>query len=878
MAKEPVTQLDLNAAFKALDDIPIPAAKKGIAANRPNISEAMKRVSKTDLLIEDYYNVRDKGALEEASGEREAEIAKAKLARIEKIVDLDADSEEDLLPSYEGKIIIQCPQCMTLFYKNPEDIEIDEESDDNIVNVNEVCQHCGNTSGYMVIGKVAGIDDEEADAFDTEDLAPAEDENELDLDFDETEEESEEAEAVEPTEEEAAADEEAASEEKEEMEAVAVEEVKKSENGQLLVENIADKLNREMLVDAIENSDEAHPVFLGYNEDDLGYVYSIDDEPYSNTNYYAYKEDVDAYVFYPQYVGQYGAENTDEGEEYDSLDELIDHISQLELENCVFLRENLKEETEAVAVEDNAEKDVNADNQEKTDSDNVENQDENKEDVLTEGEASIDDFKKLMNSSEFKKPISDAEVRGYLESCDKEELTEGVLDTLKGMGANVGRSIKKAGQKIGDAAGKVIKKLASSPNEKAQLVAAYYTETDPDLVVNDYKFYVVPYLASKGYRSRSYANVANVNGDICLHTFDLTNYSNAEKSAENMSKSTDKGICEVDVFLDKAGLDATAFVYKNNTKDDKGKWVPVTKHPFTFAAFVDGRNIVNPTLADKYKEAVEKGKIASRLQAANDTSDNAVAEEEAPVVEEPGQANPPVEEPVVAEPETVVAQEVPAEEEETQIAAQNIATERPARANAFSRLDYDKTKYNVVIRGKNGLVAKAYDSDKEAIAYAEGASVSRVAWLLSPDGKRTKYKGGVVVANENYIDKLEEIDEVLFEKYLTESLTNVYENVKEFKINECLLKDNQLIVEGVIKTVSKKDLKTSYIFESAYLNKDTGHMYLVGMNERINKNRIRVHGKLDEGMKFTPAKVVYTYCINDNLVEGFTGKNKSTQK
>ena len=58
-----------------------------------------------------------------AQEEREAEVAKAKLARIEKIVDLDADSEEDLLPSYVGKVIIQCPQCMTLFYKNQEDIE-----------------------------------------------------------------------------------------------------------------------------------------------------------------------------------------------------------------------------------------------------------------------------------------------------------------------------------------------------------------------------------------------------------------------------------------------------------------------------------------------------------------------------------------------------------------------------------------------------------------------------------------------------------------------------------------------------------------------------------------------------------------------------------
>ena len=36
---------------------------------------------------------------------------------------IEAETEEDLLPSYVGKFIIQCPQCMTLFYKNEEDIE-----------------------------------------------------------------------------------------------------------------------------------------------------------------------------------------------------------------------------------------------------------------------------------------------------------------------------------------------------------------------------------------------------------------------------------------------------------------------------------------------------------------------------------------------------------------------------------------------------------------------------------------------------------------------------------------------------------------------------------------------------------------------------------
>jgi len=156
--KNKVEKFDLTAAFKALNEIEVPVAKKGIAANRINLQERFKAKAGTDLLLEDYYDVNDSEALEGAQADREAEIAKEKLSRIEKIVDLDASSPEELQPSYVGKVIVQCPQCMTLFYKNVEDIEHSEE-DPDIVNVSEVCQHCGNNSGYTLIGKVDAVDE-----------------------------------------------------------------------------------------------------------------------------------------------------------------------------------------------------------------------------------------------------------------------------------------------------------------------------------------------------------------------------------------------------------------------------------------------------------------------------------------------------------------------------------------------------------------------------------------------------------------------------------------------------------------------------------------------------------------------------------------------
>lgn len=181
--KESITKFDLEAAFKALDELETPAAKKGIKANKPALTEIFSRKSKFDALFEEYYDIGSTEELTDAKDTREAEIAKAKLARIEKIVDLDAESPDDLLTSYVGKYIIQCPQCMTLFYKNPEDVE-ESEDDAETVNVNEVCQHCGNESGYTLIGKVGAADDEQSEESPEE---PASDEGELDLDLDDDE-------------------------------------------------------------------------------------------------------------------------------------------------------------------------------------------------------------------------------------------------------------------------------------------------------------------------------------------------------------------------------------------------------------------------------------------------------------------------------------------------------------------------------------------------------------------------------------------------------------------------------------------------------------------------------------------------------------------
>ena len=77
---------------------------------------------------------------------------------IEEVVDLDADSIEEVKDSYVGDIVIQCPNCTHMYYKTEDEIKLEpksEESDSLICNVGEECYYCGSESGYDVIGRVA---------------------------------------------------------------------------------------------------------------------------------------------------------------------------------------------------------------------------------------------------------------------------------------------------------------------------------------------------------------------------------------------------------------------------------------------------------------------------------------------------------------------------------------------------------------------------------------------------------------------------------------------------------------------------------------------------------------------------------------------------
>ena len=432
--KESITKFDLEAAFKALDEIDMPIADKGIKANKPALTEIFSRKSKFDSLFEEYYDIGNNEELTDAKEAREAEVAKAKLARIEKIVDLDAESPEDLLTSYVGKFIIQCPQCMTLFYKNPEDIE-ESEDDPNTVNVNEVCQHCGNEAGYTLVGKVgeatAETPVEETETEVTDDVnmedGTSEDEleenagdDELNFDLEDLEIDEEELEAEEP--------------EKTEESFVPHE-------GTPLSEEFQDDADLDAKLEAHDDYIKYLRLMIAQEEAALEKEKNEQIKKAIQRRLDAFKDDLESAL--PDAVKNNEAieESESEAPADDDTEETSDNTQKeaySEDSSLEVLTEELKEEAEL--------------------------------------EVTADEFEKLINSSEFQQPISDGEVRAMLHDEEgneeeiNEELTEGSLSDL---GKAISKKLKQKSQGVKDKITAAVEKMTDhvkTREEKANWV------------------------------------------------------------------------------------------------------------------------------------------------------------------------------------------------------------------------------------------------------------------------------------------------------------------------------------------------------------------------------------------------------------------------
>ena len=68
-----------------------------------------------------------------------------------RVIDPEADTEEDLQDSYVGKVIINCNICHSHVFEDKEDIKIEE---DGAVNIEMQCPYCGEQEGFTIVGEI----------------------------------------------------------------------------------------------------------------------------------------------------------------------------------------------------------------------------------------------------------------------------------------------------------------------------------------------------------------------------------------------------------------------------------------------------------------------------------------------------------------------------------------------------------------------------------------------------------------------------------------------------------------------------------------------------------------------------------------------------
>jgi len=129
------------------------------------LSEAFQRLS---LLEQDFdFSTVDKDKVDELSAFIADDVEEIPE---EPIIDVNAETEDDLADNYVGKVILECECCHTRIYKNEEDVVIDDEA--GLANIDEACPVCNNSLGYSVIGKIEAFDSERV-------IEPEEDEEDI---------------------------------------------------------------------------------------------------------------------------------------------------------------------------------------------------------------------------------------------------------------------------------------------------------------------------------------------------------------------------------------------------------------------------------------------------------------------------------------------------------------------------------------------------------------------------------------------------------------------------------------------------------------------------------------------------------------------------
>ena len=865
MRKESVQKFDLEAAFKALNEVEVPVVK-GIRPNREDLQERFTRKLVTDVLVEDYYDVGDSEELGQAQEEREAEIAKAKLARIEKIVDLEAETEEDLLPSYVGKLIIQCPQCMTLFYKSEEDIERSEENPD-VVNLNEPCQHCGNSSGYTLIGKVDTVGEEEASQYDAEDF----EENELDLDFDEEE-------AAEEPEE--STDEGATEEETDEVEDVELEPMEDDEAEEEVQESLREEVDKDL-----EDKLKAHNDYIDY----LKSMINQEEEALKKAENEFVKKAIQRRLdaFKADLEEALPAELKGEVETNDDLPT----PEEVDLEDAAENKEDEKKEKKESLTED-------LDAEHKLEAEEAALDRTNAEDYIVEAtkssvmqaldalEAELTEEVKVTEDADFE--VSDAEFKAMLkspifnEACKdcKEELEEDLPPVDVTPFEKAADAIEAAGSELTPEEQKLEdEELAAKAGVDESLAEATTAVAEPevatDLLANDGTFAMLIYPERFTAEERKEKLLADPEFVKTLEVFATRHkmLANPEDLEDGVSAEEDMYDCTFE------GIEGEDL---ENTLDE------------LISYYLDIKAGGDCAWATEEEEELTEAPVAtapapSKLKRNYSTTELIVKE----LKEDPLFAG--------LSMRTIQRILLPyyiSNMGRGELSAQamiDFFTEEgfaPYVLDHFFQMDPLARKELLKADAKFMEIFNAFAkkfkmfptaADEKAPGESDFDFAFSVAFDMDENGvaqdneiaRETIEAFGRWYVNGKFDEKLvadlweavEDFDEKEFNKLTENYLTTVYSNVKSFETTSCSLDDNKLIVEGTIKFASGKTKNTTFTYEAKRaLGK---HLVLEGLNADFATEKAFVlNCKVDTENCLIVESLNYKYTINNTLVEG----------
>ena len=148
--------------------------------NKQSLSEAFKAM---ELLNEETFDLDDTNVYDDLQDfiidDNDNEIS---------IIDMNAETQEDLLDDYVGQVILDCCVCHSKIYKDKDEIVIDDET--QCANIDEECPYCASMDGFKIIGEVAPyseteveveVEEKDEDEIDDDDVEEIETEDEKEI-------------------------------------------------------------------------------------------------------------------------------------------------------------------------------------------------------------------------------------------------------------------------------------------------------------------------------------------------------------------------------------------------------------------------------------------------------------------------------------------------------------------------------------------------------------------------------------------------------------------------------------------------------------------------------------------------------------------------